>query len=507
MLFLCGTSYAIENSGLNDPDWHYGVFMEIFVRAYQDSDGDGIGDLRGLTSRLDYLKELGIRGIWLMPVMPSADHDHGYATTDYRSIEPQYGTLEDFRELLHEAHQRGIGIITDYVINHSAESHPFFTASRSAPDNPYRNWYVWEKDAPKGWDIWGKDPWNTTNSGAYFSTFGSSMPDFNLRNPDVVNYHFDTLRYWLGIGLDGFRMDAVPHMIENSAIEWQDQPENRALAKTITELINEYPHRYVVCEATADPIGYASPDVCGSSFVFGWDYPIANAAKGDRKAIAKLANFFSRAPASMGTMVSNHDIFAGKRLWDQINGDQTTYRLAAATYLLQAGRPFIYYGEEVGMAGAGKLKGDFPLRSPMSWNSDTGNAGFTTGKPFRPVAPNARRYNVASQQKDPNSILSFYKTILGLRNSMPSLSRGAYLNPVAVGQTMHFMRRLGNETTLVTFNYGRGKASIKVTGVQSQNQLVLIYPKSERQVQSGGKMLHLTLPPRSVRIYRVRSAP
>uniref|UniRef100_UPI00286A269C alpha-amylase family glycosyl hydrolase n=1 Tax=Roseateles sp. TaxID=1971397 RepID=UPI00286A269C len=181
--------------------WHDGaVFMEIFVRGYQDSDGDGSGDLRGLIQRLDYLQELGIQGIWLMPITPSADKDHGYATTDYRAIEPQYGSLADFDELMRQAHKRGIAVIIDYVINHSAAAHPLFQQALQGPGSPYRDWFVWQHAAPEGWDIWGKNPWYVTEHGHYFGTFGPHMPDFNLRNPAVVDYHRSSLRFWLNRG-------------------------------------------------------------------------------------------------------------------------------------------------------------------------------------------------------------------------------------------------------------------------------------------------------------------
>ncbi|CAG0966331.1 partial alpha-amylase, partial [Gammaproteobacteria bacterium] len=178
------SAVAMADPGSTLPaDWAKGVFMEIYVRGYKDSDGDGIGDLKGLTQSLDYLKDLGVSGIWLMPVNTSQDHDHGYAVTDYRGIETQYGSLADFDELLAQAHARGIGVIIDYVMNHSAAQHPAFVNARAATDNPYRDWYVWQASRPSGWSIYGNDPWHPGGTGYYFAGFWDQMPDFNLLNP------------------------------------------------------------------------------------------------------------------------------------------------------------------------------------------------------------------------------------------------------------------------------------------------------------------------------------
>ena len=162
-------------------DWHHGAFIEIFVRSYKDSNGDGIGDLKGLTQSLDHLKDLGIKGIWLMPITTSADKDHGYATTNFRDIDPDYGSLGDFDELIKQAHARGIGVIMDYVLNHSAKEHPYFEDSLKNPQSPYRAWFEWRQVKPQGWDIWGKDPWVLTSKGSYLATFGPHMPDFNTK--------------------------------------------------------------------------------------------------------------------------------------------------------------------------------------------------------------------------------------------------------------------------------------------------------------------------------------
>ncbi|MCV2370859.1 alpha-amylase family glycosyl hydrolase [Roseateles oligotrophus] len=487
--------------------WQDGaVFMEIFVRGYQDSDGDGIGDLRGLIQRLDYLQALGIQGIWLMPISPSADKDHGYATTDYRGVEPQYGSLADFDELMLQAHKRGIAVIIDYVINHSAAAHPLFQQALLGPGNPYRDWFVWQQEAPSGWDIWGKNPWFATEHGQhYFGTFGPHMPDFNLKNPAVVDYHRSSLRFWLNRGLDGFRLDAVPHMIENDAVNWNDQPESRHLTHEFQALIKSYPDRYTVCEATANPKVYAAPEVCGSAFAFGLESQVIKAARGEADAIKFVADYFLSAPPSMATMLSNHDIFAGQRVWDQLNGDEARYKLAAATYLLQPGTPFIYYGEEIGMAGVAGLPGDEPLRAPMSWSAGGSKEGFSSRRaPFRPLAPNVASHNAQAQLDDPASILNFYKAMLKLRKQYPALARGGYAAPNVQGQVLSFQRRLGRQTSLVLINYAEQAGSASVVGLPAKAKLARAYPAGAAAASADARG-RLTLPvaPLSVSVYKV----
>ncbi|WP_431047597.1 alpha-amylase family glycosyl hydrolase [Roseateles sp. L2-2] len=524
--------------------WQHGAFIEIFVRGFQDSDGDGIGDLRGVTQRLDYLKDLGVKGIWLMPITASADRDHGYATTDYRAIEPQYGTLADFDELIREAHQRGIGVVMDYVINHSAREHPLFRAAEADPASPWRDWFVWTSQplaGLKGWDIWGKTPWylpgeevpdlpegasappkpeSTARSPAgsprYFAVFGPHMPDYNMRNPAVVKYHADSLRFWLNRGLDGYRLDAVPHLIENSAKDWNDQPESRALTGEFTRLIKRYPHRFVVCEATAEPKVYTRDDICGSAFAFGLERAVIDAAKGGEgstEAVAKVARFFTEAPTAMATMLSNHDIFAGKRAWDQFEGDEARYKLAAATYLLLPGTPFIYYGEEIGQAGVAGLPGDAPLRAPMSWSATS--AGFSTGTPFRPASPNIATHNAQAQAADPGSLLNFYKAMLALRNSQPAIARGHYEAPLAQGQVLSFQRAYQGQRVLVVINYGRDAVEVSLPGLPAKAGLRPLYPRQPLRTSSAATsattakadargQVTLSSPPLSVQVFRVR---
>jgi glycosidase len=521
-------------SGL-DPHWHRGAFIEIFVRAWKDSNGDGIGDLRGLTQTLDVLKDLGVRGIWLMPIQSNADGDHGYATQDYRAIAPEYGTLADFDELIREARKRGIGVIMDYVINHAAASHPAFVSARQGAGAPFRQWFVWSETLPPGWDIWGKNPWYQASispwnfKGApnelpkpapeardfYFGTFGPHMPDFDMRNPEVVAFHEDSLRFWLNRGLAGYRLDATPHLIENNAVDWNDQPESRALTKRLADLIRSYPDRYVVCEATARPQDWGDPAVCGGAFAFGYVHHFVGAALGRSDSVDALARYFRDARPTMATFLSNHDIFAGRRVWDQLadgmkGADLATrtaaYKLAAAGYLLQPGTPFVYYGEEIGQAGVHEgLKGDLPIRNPYSWTADGRTAGFTSGTPFRPVAPNLATHNLAAQRADPNSIWSFYKALIALRNSRPSIARGEFVAARVDGQTLQFQRRLGNERTLVVIHYGAAPATVEVSGLAPGARLVPLLgaAKAAAQRASSIGVARVPLRAREVQVHRI----
>jgi glycosidase len=418
-----------------------------------------------LIQKLDYLQALGVTGLWLMPMNPSQDKDHGYAVTDYREIAPEYGSLSDFDELLKQAHQRGIGILIDYVINHSAAHHPAFVSAAHARDSPYRDWYVWQDVAPSGWRIYGRNPWRNASTGAYFAGFSEQMPDFNLRNSAVVTWHQDNLRFWLNRGVDGFRFDAVGNLIENGANAWEAQAENHAVMAGVQATLAPYANRFMVCEAPAAPQRFAQQDSCGSAFAFGYQRDLVKAATGDPDAIFSIANYWHTAPTGMVGFASNHDAFAGQRLVDQLNGDQSRMRLAAATYLLQSRSPFVYYGEELGMAGAVNLSGDTKLRTPMSWTADTLRAGFTTGTPFRALSGNVSNANVAAQDADPSSLLNFYRNVIALRQSLPSLQRGTYLAANTNGSLMSFRRELGAEKTLLIFNYGGAPGTITATGL------------------------------------------
>ena len=486
--------------------WQHGAFIEIFVRAYRDSDGDGIGDLRGLVSSLDYLQALGVRGIWLMPVTRSLDHDHGYAVSDYRDIEPAYGSLADFDVLLAQAHQRGIGVIMDYVINHGAADSQMFTAAKSSPADPMRDWFVWRDSAPSGWLIMGKDPWVKTASGAYLAQFSATMPEFNLLNPAVMAFHEGNLRFWLDRGVDGFRFDAVTHLVENGPDAWMDQPENYRLMHQVRVLVTSYPRRYMVCEVTRHATRYAGDEACGSAFALEQAPELAAAARGSKQAIRSVARYFRDAPGSMATMASNHDLFAGERLWDQVRGDQRQYRLAAATYLLQPGTPFIYYGEEVGMSSAAALRGDPKLRTPMSWSAATPAAGFSSVAPFRRLSDNVSMQNVASQeQAGAESLLAWYRELLRLRNRYPSIARGSYEAPFVQGRVMGFTRRLAGETTRILINYGRRSSRVRLRDAGAAENLAQVFPADGRPPRIVGSTV--TIPAQSVLVLAAANPP
>nr|WP_315476532.1 alpha-amylase family glycosyl hydrolase [uncultured Undibacterium sp.] len=483
MVNVSAVSKNDPGSPLSD-NWRNGPFMEIYVRGYQDSNGDGVGDIRGLIQRLDYLQDLGIKGIWLMPITQSEDKDHGYAVKDYRDIETQYGTLADFDELIKQAHARGIGLILDYVMNHSANTHPAFINAADTSTNAYRAWYVWKDIAPGGWNVFGNNPWYNTKNGAYFAAFYSGMPDFNLLNPAVLEFHQNNLRFWLNRGADGFRFDAVGNLVENNAGAWESQPESIALMGKVQENIAQYSKRFMVCEAPGNPLAFAASNSCGNAFAFKHNYDIANAAKGQLSAIQAVVDYFNTAPLTMSTMISNHDEFAGARLWDQLNGNLAQYKLAAATYLLQPGTPFIYYGEEIGLAGAANLTGDHKLRTPMSWNSNSNNAGFTTGTPFRALSGNASSQNVEAQRLDPNSLLQFYKDLISLRNQRSSLNSGNYSNAAVSGNVLSFQRQSGDEKSVVLINYGNNSITTSLKNLPINTTLSSVYPNKIVKVNS-----------------------
>ena len=396
-------------------------------------------------------------------------------------------------------------MIVDYVMNHSAAQHPAFVNANSSASNAYRNWYVCQAGPPQGWNVYGGDPWRSGNGGYYYAPFWDQMPDFNLKNAEVLSFHHDNLRFWLNRGVDGFRFDAVGNLVENGPGAWENQPENFTLMNDVRQLVGAYQQRFMVCEGPARPLEFGT--ACGSAFAFGHQGDVINAAKGNPAAIAAVASYFASAPAGMSTMLSNHDSFAGDRLMDstQLNGNEAQYRLAAATYLLQPGTPFIYYGEEIGMRSAANLNGDPKLRTPMSWAGDA-KAGFTTGTPFRALSANVASNNVAAQSADPNSLLNFYKAVIAVRRAHPSLMAGTHAGASANGTTLSFQRVQGNERAVVMINYGGATANVAAAGLPANAALVNAFPASgtDAAADAGGNAT-VSVPAQSVRVFVIGS--
>lgn len=482
------------------------AFMEIFVRSYQDSDGDGIGDFQGLISRLDYLQNLGVRGLWLMPITESSDNDHGYAVTDYRAVESDYGTMADFEQLLAEAHQREIAIIIDYVVNHSSSQNPLFLDASSSPENDKRDWYIWQDTKPTGWSGFGGDPWHGMGDAWYYGVFTNAMPDFNLNNPEVAEYHKNSLKYWLNKGVDGFRFDAVGVLFENGRDAWEDQPENHPFMNSLKTLIESYDKRYTVCESPSGFEQFARSNSCGRAFNFASADAILESARSG-KVTSSLIQVLSDAMADrMPLILGNHDAFAGGRVWNELDGNQTHYKLAAATYLLSSPTPFTYYGEEIGMAEALRLNGDAALRTPMSWTPEPSTAGFTNGTPYRDLSGNYTSQNVEELEVDPESLLNYYQSLFQLRTDYPLISTGQLsVLSKADAEVLALTREQDNQQAVILINYGTASTHLVVDTGRPATEYINIFGILGSTVSDSEGQLTITLPSQSTQVLLTRA--
>jgi alpha-amylase len=415
--------------------WNDAVFYEVFVRSFYDSDGDGIGDLQGLIERIDYLndgdpstnEDLGVTGMWLMPVMESPSY-HGYDVVDYRTVERDYGTNEDFRALVAEAHARGIRVIVDLVLNHTSSSHPWFVDARSGPHAEYRDWYLWRAEDPGYVGPWGQRVWHRDDGATYYGIFWEGMPDLNYRNPEVTAAAYEAARFWLeGMGADGFRLDAVHHLIEDGQ-EQAGTPQTHAWLADFDRFTDEISAEMsaevlTVGEVWADTrlvAPYVTNDEVDLAFEFSLAGAIVAGVKGGDP--AWLGHVLEQVEASYprhqyATFLANHD---QDRVMSQLGGDPDKARLAATILLTLPGVPFIYYGEEIGMAGQ---KPDELIRTPMQWTADE-HAGFTAGQPWEPVNEDYAAVNVATEAADAGSLLNHYRRLIHLRNAHVALRRG-----------------------------------------------------------------------------------
>ena len=420
--------------------WNDRVFYEIFVRSFADSTtgplaNDGIGDFQGLIDKLDYLNDgnpattsdLGITGIWLMPINPSPSY-HGYDVTDYYGINPQFGTQDDFRRFLAECHKRGIKVIVDLVLNHSSSEHPFFKKAL-AGDPKYRDWYIFvdADKVPETRGPWGQHVWQKIGDQRFFGMFWSGMPDLNYRNPEVTAEAYKIADFWLkDLHVDGFRLDAVRHLIEDGDL-MNDTPETLAWLKGFEAQVKRTrPDAMVVGEVWTNSeivSGYVQQGALDLAFEFDLAGAIVDAAKTGTK--AKLAYALDNAVASypanqFATFTTNHD---QDRVASALGGDAARLRLAAALLLTAPGVPFLYYGEEIGQVGA---KPDEMIRNPMPWNSGR-NGGFTAAaRPWERLQSGYETRNVTTEDGDPDSLLNFYRRLIRLRHAEPALASGDF---------------------------------------------------------------------------------
>lgn len=423
--------------------WRDKVFYEVFVRSFADSNGDGAGDLKGLTSKLDYLNDgnpatttdLGVDAVWLMPIYPSPSY-HGYDVTEYQAVNPAYGSLSDFDALVAAAHQRGLKIILDFVPNHTSSAHPWFRNARTDVSATYRDYYVWRTSDP-GWKrpIDGASLWHSGGGGYFYGYFWGEMPDLNYRNPEVQQAIIDAMKFWLGHGVDGFRIDAARYLYEaldGTAQTISEQPETHAfIQRARLELHRTWPSALLVAEA------WASADLAATYYGQGNEYQLAFAfdtAGSLVKAVStgnasELINTLARAeklpvePGYDAPFLTNHDMV---RVMQQLGGNQAAAKVAGATLLALPGTPFLYYGEELGMGGGPSRSADEDKRTPMRWNATGPQHGFTSrSTSWYGTSSEDAGIDVASEQADTASIWNTYRSAIALRHAHPALSSGA----------------------------------------------------------------------------------
>ncbi len=465
---------AQARPGSWDNEWLRGaVFYEVFVRSFADSNGDGIGDLRGLTAKLDYLNDgnpktttdLGVDALWLMPVFQSPSY-HGYDTVDYERIDDEYGTAKDFQRLLNQAHKRGIRVIVDFVINHTSNQHPWFVESASSPTSPKRDWYVWRADDPGWTQPWGgtNRTWHSLNGAFYYGVFWGGMPDLNYANPAVRREMERVAAFWLSRGVDGFRLDATRHLFANGpGAQQNDQPETFDYLKEFAGSVRKArPRAALVGENwTETPIIARYYQTLPMSF----DFPLATEIisgvnSGEASLIAgKLDEILELYPAGAidAPFLTNHDM---KRVATELSNDPAKLRSAAAILLTLPGAPFLYYGEEVGLQN-GTGTSDEHKRTPMPWDASE-NGGFSTARPWFGFAPGIATANVAAQTGDPASLLSHYRRLIHARKSSAALLRGSLTLLTSVVKSdpvLAYLRQSKGERVLVVHNLGAAEVT------------------------------------------------
>jgi len=441
--------------------WNEVVFYEIFVRSFKDSDGDGIGDFQGIISQLDYLNDgdpttnddLGIGGIWLMPIMPSPSY-HGYDVSNYQTVNPEYGTLSDFKQLLEECHQRGIHVVIDFVINHTSSEHPWFISSQD-PASGFRNWYVWEDSNPGRSGPWGQNAWYEANGSYYYAPFWSEMPDLNYHEPMVTKAIYNASQFWLDLGVDGFRVDAARYLFEEG-VSLQDTKSSIAWFQDWRDFYTEIStDAYTVGEVWTDTqiiAKYNEPER-GMQQYFMFDLAadiLGGIYSPDPSRIMKsyLDTLEYFPDQQFATFLTNHD---QQRVGSYYSERLQPQKLAAFVYLTGPGTPYIYYGEEIGMIGG---KPDELIRKPMQWSAEA-NAGFSDFEPWQELAKGWEETNVENASQDPESLLNWYKDLVNTRNQLPALQKGSYLPFSSSCRRLYTVARVyEDQVVLVMANLG-----------------------------------------------------
>jgi alpha-glucosidase len=500
--------------------WQEGIVYQIYPRSYQDSNGDGIGDLPGILRRLDYIKSLNVDAIWLSPIYPSPMHDFGYDVADYVGVHPLFGTMEDFDHLLEAVHRRGMKLILDLVPNHTSDEHPWFIESCSSRDNPKRDWYIWRDPKPDGsppnnWlSAFGGPAWTfDKRTGQYYlHQFVTQQPELNYRNPEMLAAMLDVMRFWLDKGVDGFRVDVITMMIKDRELrdnppnpDWdgvnpsrslkpiysRNQPEVHDIVRQMRALMDEYGGRVMVGETywPNEMLDYYGRDLdeCHLPFNFELIRVAWNA-----QAVRQLVDTYEAAlprGAWPNWVLGNHD---QPRVASRVGADQA--RVAHMLLLTLRGTPTVYYGEEIGMENVpiplefvqdppalnqpeiADEVGRDPERTPMQWD-DTASAGFTAQgvTPWLPLADNYTARNVARQEADPASMLNFFRALTALRRAEPSLRVGDYASvDTGVDDVFAYTRTApGADRFLIVLNFGAGAHALDLSGVAAGATIAL----------------------------------
>lgn len=504
------------------PWWMSGILYQIYPRSFQDSNGDGVGDLRGVIERLPYLVELGVDALWLSPIFPSPMEDFGYDISDYTGIDPLFGTFADFDALIAAAHECGLKVILDLVPNHTSDQHPWFVESRSSKNNPKRDWYIWrdpsgEGGPPNNWlSEFGGSSWefDALTGQYYYHAFLRSQPDLNWRNPEVRRAIHGVMRFWLRRGVDGFRVDVMWHLIKDELLRdnppnldyvpgqqpYQqliplystDRPEVHDVVAELRQAIEEFDNRVLIGEIYLPPqklVAYYGRDLAGAHLPFNF---ALISTPWNARAVAKLIDDYEVAlpPGAWPNWVlGNHD---RQRIASRVGIDQA--RVAAMLLLTLRGTPMLYYGDEIGMPQVdiqpdqvrdpweknlpGLGVGRDGCRTPMQWDS-TPQAGFSIGAPWLPLSRNFALENVATERQDPASILSLYRALIRLRRARPELALGTYKPVSAADDLLMFEREHQGQRSLVALNFGREPVSYETNRLRGRIALSTFMDRRE----------------------------